>query len=122
MAAGAKDPTTKVWLFSVLAQNRPSPGSKDYPVAIKGEHLDENWKRTTLKAPEETSSEAKLYEVEYKDDGTYITRILPNGQNSGDLLYWNGDKWVVFAAPTSATMHALTITNGELAWTETEDC
>jgi hypothetical protein len=105
--------------FERLAKNRPAKGSNDYPVAIKGKDLDENWKMTTLLAGE---GEPKLYEVEYTKDGTRITRILPPGTNAGDLLYWNGEKWLVFAAPSSSTMHALTITNGVLAWTETEDC
>ena len=117
-----KDPTTQVWLFEQLVQNTPAKGSNDYPVAIKAGHLDENWKRTTLRAPKDTDPASGLYEVEYKDDGTYITRILPDGSNSGDLLYWNGERWVVLAAPDSSTMHALTITSGTLAWTQTEDC
>jgi hypothetical protein len=118
----AKDATTKVWLFSELVKNKPAKGSNDYPVAIKAIHLDENWKRTTLRAPKDTDPAAGLYEVAYEDDGTYITRLLPDGTNNGDLLYWNGERWVVLAAPDSATMHALTITSGTLAWTQTEDC
>jgi hypothetical protein len=117
-----KDPTTQVWLFEALVQNTPAKGSNDYPVAIKAGHLDENWKRTTLRAPKDTDTTSGLYQVEYKDDGTYITRLLPDGTNNGDLLYWNGERWVVLAAPSSSTMHALTITSGTLAWTATEDC
>jgi hypothetical protein len=109
----------KLHQFERLVKNKPAKGSNDYPVSIKAKDLDENWKMTTLLAGE---GEPKLYEVEYTEDGTRITRILPNGTNTGDLLYWNENKWVVFARPTAATMHALTITNGVLAWTETEDC
>jgi hypothetical protein len=117
-----QDKETGVWLFERLVENKPAKGSNDYPVAIKASHLDHNWKKTTLKAPKNVEKADALYEVSYDKDGTRITRILPNGTNTGDLLYWNENKWVVFARPTAATMHALTITNGVLAWTETEDC
>jgi hypothetical protein len=117
-----KDPETDVWLFAQLVQNRPAKGSNDYPVAIKASHLDHNWKKTTLKPPKNVEKAEALYEVAYDEDGTRITRILPNGKNTGDLLYWNENKWVVFARPEAATMHALTITSGVLAWTPTEAC
>jgi hypothetical protein len=122
MSADAKDRETDVWLFERLVMNRPAKGSNDYPVAIKASHLDHNWKKITLRPPKNVDAAEALYEVSYDKDGTRITRILPNGTNTGDLLYWNGEKWVVFTAPESSTMHALTITNGVLAWTETEDC
>jgi hypothetical protein len=111
--------TTKQVLFSALVNNTPAKGSNDYPVAIKASDLDENYLRSTLV---KSDLEPPLYDVEYKEDGTRITRIFPNGTNTGDLLYWNENKWVVFARPEAATMHALTITNGVLAWTPTEAC
>jgi hypothetical protein len=117
-----QDKETGVWLFERLVENKPAKGSNDYPVAIKASHLDHNWKKTTLKPPKNVEKADALYEVSYDKDGTRITRILPNGTNTGDLLYWNENKWVVFARPEAATMHALTITNGVLAWTPTEGC
>lgn len=107
------------WVFGDLVKNKPAPGSNDYPVAIKAAHLDENFLRSTLTKSEKGPP---LYEVEYTKDGTRITRIFEDGTNTGDLLYWNGERWAVLAAPSSDTMHALTITGGTLAWTATEDC
>jgi len=120
----AKDSTTKVWLFSELVKNKPAKGSNDYPIALKAIHLDENWKRTTLKAPKDTDPADALYEVSYQDDGTYITRILPNGgeDRTGDLLYWDGTKWVVLPAVEDDTLHILGIKDGALQWVETQDC
>ena len=118
----AKDPTTQVWLFSELVKNKPAKGSNDYPVAIKAVHLDENWKRTTLKPPKDTDSSAGLYEVAYDQDGTRITRILPDGADTGDLLYWDGDRWAVLEATQSSTLHILGIKDGALQWVETQDC
>ena len=118
----AKDSTTKVWLFSELAKNKPAKGTNDYPVAIKATHLDENWKRTTLKQPKDTDPADALYEVRYEEDGTYITRILPNGTNVGDLLYWDGEKWTPLAAVSSSTLHILGIKDNALQWVETQDC
>lgn len=119
----AKDATTKVWLFSELVKNKPAKGTNDYPIALKAIHLDENWKRTTLKQPKDNDPAQALYEVAYEEDGTYITRLLPNGGEIGDLLYWDGDKWIVLEAPTqSDTLQVLGIQNGNLKWVETQDC
>ena len=118
----AKDATTKVWLFSELVKNKPAKGTNDYPVAIKAAHLDENWRRTTLKPPKDNDPAQALYEVAYEEDGTYITRILPDGANTGDLLYWNGERWVVLEATQSGTLHILGIKDGALQWVETQDC
>lgn len=54
-------------------------------------------------------------------------KVLPEGQNRGDLLYWdsssgNNGAWVVLDAPSGTTLHVLGIKSGTLAWTETEDC
>ena len=121
----AKDSTTKVWLFSELAKNKPAKGTNDYPVAIKATHLDENWKRTTLKQPKTTDPAAALYEVAYEEDGTYITRIFENGTNTGDMLIWNVDRWIVFEAPQSSDndkLYVLGYRNGFPQWVETQDC
>ena len=120
----AKDSTTKVWLFSELVKNKPAKGTNDYPVAIKAIHLDENWKRTTLKQPKDVDPADALYEVAYEDDGSYITRILPNCIFDGELLYWDGneEKWKVLPAARSDTLHILGIKDGTLQWVETQDC
>jgi hypothetical protein len=119
-----KDATTQVWLFSELVKNKPAKGTNDYPIAIKAIHLDDNWKRTTLKAPKDVNPADALYEVAYEDDGTYITRILPNGIFDGELLYWDGteEKWKVLPAARSDTLHILGIKDGVLQWVETQDC
>jgi hypothetical protein len=118
----AKDATTQLWLFSELVKNKPAKGTNDYPVAIKAIHLDENWKRTTLRPPKDSDTNAGLYEVAYDEDGTRITRILPDGTNVGDLLYWDGTKWVVLPAVEDDTLHILGIKDGTLQWVETQDC
>jgi hypothetical protein len=122
--SAAKDSETDVWLFEELVKNRPAKGSNDYPVAIKASHLDHNWKKTTLKAPKHVEKADALYEVSYDKDGTRITRILPNGTNTGDLLYWHKDtkKWLVLPAVEDDTLHILGIKDGTLQWVETQDC
>lgn len=105
--------------FERLKKNKPAKGSNDYPVAIKALHLDENWKMVTLL---ESDQSPKLYELKYTKDGTLLTRLLPNGSNNGDLLYWNGEKWGVFEATQSSTLHILGIKNGSLQWVETQEC
>jgi hypothetical protein len=81
-------------------KNRPAFGSNAPPRTIKAKNLDDNNKKLTLLKGEGTPA---LYEVQYTKDGTRITRILPT-------------------PPESTAMHVLTITNGVVAWTATEDC
>jgi hypothetical protein len=100
-------------------RHRPSPGSNAPPRTIRAKDLDENNRKLTLLQGEGLPP---LYEVEYTKDGTRITRILPEGGNNGDLLYWNGTQWAVFPAVTSTTLHVLGLQNGALQWVATEDC
>ena len=116
-----RDPVTQQVLFGELVKNKPAPGSNDYPIAIKAADLDENFRRSTLIEPPEGSNE-KLYELEYRKDGTVITRILPDGENTGDLLYWDGEKWRVLPAVDSETLHVLGLQGGVLRWVATQDC
>ena len=106
-------------LFENDLKNKPGKGSNAPPVSIRAKNLDENYKKVTLI---ESDQDPPLYTVEYTEDGTRITRLLPEGSNTGDLLYWDGNKWAVLAATSSSTLHVLTIQNGSLAWTATEDC
>jgi hypothetical protein len=99
--------------------NRPGPGSNAPPVSIRAKNLDENYKKVTLIASDQ---DPPLYRVRYTPDGTRLTSLLPDGARSGDLLYWNGERWLVLPAVVSATLHVLTIQGGTLAWTATEEC
>jgi hypothetical protein len=118
-----QDITTGVWLFEQLVKNKPAKGSNDYPIAIKATHLDHNWKKTTLRAPKGVNPPDALYEVKYDNDGTYITRILPDGANTGDILVWNVDRWIVLEAPPSSeTLYVLGYRSGVPRWVETQDC
>jgi hypothetical protein len=118
----ASSATNGLLLFEVLKQKKPAPGSNDYPVAIKAADLDENFLRSTLAPPNAKSVDPNLYEVQYDEDGTRITRIFQNGTNVGDLLYWDGAKWTPLAAVTSSTLHILGIKDNALQWVETQDC
>lgn len=101
-------------------KNRPGPYTHNVPPRkIRAKDLDENYRKITLI---EGAGSPPLYSVEYTKDGTRITRILPEGENKGDLLYWDGEKWDIHPAYTGAELRVLTIQNGTLAWTQTEDC
>jgi hypothetical protein len=105
--------------FANDLKNRPGPGSNTPPRTIRAKNLDDNYKKVSLIESDQTP---KLYDLRYTKDGTRITRILPNGTNKGDLLYWDGERWVVLVAPLSETLNVLTIQSGTLAWTATQDC
>ena len=87
-------------LFERDLKNRPIDGSTAPPRTIRAKDLDGNNARLTLLKGE---GDPPLYEVKYTKEGTVITRIFP-------------------IAPSGTAMHVLTITNGVLAWTATEDC
>jgi hypothetical protein len=78
-------------------------------------------KRFFLKAKKNSSSE--------KNPSQFLewAEVVPDGTNKGDILYWNpevGDEgaWVVLAAPSDSNLRVLTISGGNLAWNDTEDC
>ena len=89
------------------------------PVSIRAKDLDGNYQKVSLLKGE---GDPPLYEVEYTEEGTRITRVLPDGANPGDLLYYDGSEWNVFPAVTSADLHVLGIQNGTLQWVPTEAC
>jgi hypothetical protein len=94
-----KNPINGQWVFKELANNKPKPGSNDYPVAIKAIHLDENWKRSTVINNPDESEEDRSYTVEYREDGTVLKDIKglpPNAiakeidicENGQPASYW----------------------------------
>jgi hypothetical protein len=77
----------------------PPRGSKAPPVSIRARDLDGNFAKCTL-LPDENNP--ALYEIEYSEDGTRITRILPRPPDSGTFV--------------------LGAVNGRIQWLATEDC
>jgi hypothetical protein len=116
-----KDPINGQWVFKELVNNKPKPGSNDYPVAIKAVHLDENYRRSTLAAPDATAANSELYEVKYDADGTRITRIFADGRD-GDLLHWDGARWWPLTSVVSEDLYVLGLQNSQLRWIKTQDC
>lgn len=100
-------------------KNRPGPGSNAPPVSIRAKDLDGNYRKVTLIASDQ---DPPLYQVEYTADGTRLTRLLPEGANAGDLLYWSGEQWLVLPAPSDAALRVLTIEGSALTWMATEAC
>lgn len=100
-------------------RKKPPKGSNQPPVGIRAQDLDENFNEVTLI---NGAGNPPLYEVEYTKDGTRIKRILPDGFNIGDLLYWDSEKWVILEATQSSTLHILGIQDGNLNWIATQDC
>lgn len=65
----------------------------------------------TAMTPNE-SSNAKDSEDSGLEDGTQV----------GQILYWTGDAWQFLDPPSGSTLNVLTIQNGNLSWTATQDC
>ena len=89
-------------LFEKDLKNTPLVGSNAPPRTIRAKDLDGNNAKLTLRKGE---GNPPLYEVKYTKDGTVITSIFPFPE-----------------APSGTAMHVLTISDGVLAWTATEDC
>jgi hypothetical protein len=111
--------TPDLHLFKDDLLKKPHPGSNAPPISIRAKDLDENNEKLTLLKGE---GDPALYDVKYTKSGTVITRILPQGNQQGDLLFWNGTEWQTLDAPQDNTLRVLAIQNGTLEWTETEDC
>lgn len=43
---------------------------------------------------------------------------FPTGVYENDILYWDGESWVVFSAPSTSGTFFLSIVNGVMTWTE----
>jgi hypothetical protein len=126
-------------LFEDDLRQRPAKGSNHPPVSIRAKDLDGNFTKVTVLQSETDPPE---YVVDYRDDGVLLKDFLPRGEATGNILYWNGSAWVIAAepqqngdllfwngtvwqalpAPQDNTLRVLTIQNGTLAWTATEDC
>jgi hypothetical protein len=48
--------------------------------------------------------------------------LLPAGENAGDLLYWDGEAWVILPPPSGTDTKVLASTGGVPFWLETEEC
>jgi len=117
--------------FKEDLKNKPGPGSDAPPRTIRASDLDGNFKKVTVLESEEDPPE---YTVEYRDDGVVLKDLkgLPNGENLGDILYWDPEAgnngagaWRRHLAPlvdNDNKFYVLTIQNGVLIWLETEDC
>lgn len=97
-----------------------------------------NWNPYTIPAtPTIPSGNSDVYSLSCEEgaDGTknpsqflkWKKTNLPRGSSKGDLLYWDPEAgeegaWVVLAAPSGSTLNVLTIQNGNLSWTATQDC
>lgn len=47
---------------------------------------------------------------------------LPAGENMGDLLYWDGEAWVILPPPSGIGTKVLASTGGVPIWLATEEC
>jgi hypothetical protein len=47
---------------------------------------------------------------------------LPDGENAGDLLYWDGEAWAVLPVPSGTDTRVLASNGGVPYWLATEEC
>lgn len=81
--------------FSEKVKQPPPSNGAGYPYQISARDLMENFK--------------------------YLLNLIPEG-NQGDMLYWDGSKWNLLAAPSGGIMHVLSHDGTVPVWVETQDC
>lgn len=77
------------------------------------------WKKTNL--PRGSSKGDLLqWDPESGEEGAWIILAVP--EDNGSMLYWTGNAWQFLEPPSGSTLNVLTIQNGNLSWTATQDC
>lgn len=77
-----------------------------------------------VKLPKPPNGNGYPYQISAKDlmrNFRYLLELLPEG-SQGDMLYWDGDKWALLAAPSGGIMHVLSHDGTSPVWVETQDC
>jgi hypothetical protein len=103
---------------------------KEQPILPTGEDNDMlKWSGEEWVTFSPSGSSEEPHYLNYDGEELSWSPVDPfqNGTNKGDILYWDPEsgedgEWVIFSAPTGDGLKVLTIENGELAWTSTEDC
>jgi hypothetical protein len=55
------------------------------------------------------------------EDGAWVV-LDTSGANQGTLLVWGEDTWQILNAPQNGDLHVLSVQDGYISWTPTEDC
>lgn len=55
-----------------------------------------------------------------EEGGAWVVLNAPTEQ--GSIMYWDGEVWQFIQPPSSSTLHVLTVQDSNLSWTATEDC
>lgn len=81
--------------FEKKVKQAPSANGTGYPYQLSAGDLMENFK--------------------------YLLDLIPEG-GQGDMLFWDGDKWVLLPSPSGGVMHVLSHDGSRPVWVETQDC
>lgn len=81
--------------FEKKVKQPPSADGTGYPYRISASDLMENFR--------------------------FLLELMPDGE-VGDMLYWDGNAWVLLAAPSGGITHVLSHNGTRPEWIETQDC
>jgi hypothetical protein len=68
----------------------------------------------------EISDDAGVYSLVQLHCGDIELPELPDGENDGDILHWDGEKWLIHPAPTEQSVLTWNMTDG-LKWEAVEE-
>lgn len=52
----------------------------------------------------------------------FLMNQMPKGINKNEMIVFNGEKWIVLAAPSSTGTHVLGCVAGAVKWLATSSC
>ena len=52
----------------------------------------------------------------------FLMNQMPKGINKNEMIIFNGEKWIILAAPSSTGTHVLGCVAGVVKWLATSEC
>ena len=100
-------------------------GADGYPYRISARDLMANFVHASVQVPlyGPTGSPNGITEKTTTGEGGLQAReifctAVPEGDSTGDMLYWGGQEWIKIPAPSGSEKKTLTIENGSPEWGE----
>ena len=113
--------------FEEKVKQPPAVGGAGYPFQLSAKDLMKNFVYAAVEKADFNRGENGIYFFEETGQGghsqrrIWATSVTP-GVNQGDMLYWEGDRYIVLPAPSGSVMHVLAHDGTTPMWVETEDC
>lgn len=78
-----------------------------------------------VKVPPAVGGRGYPYQLSAKDlmqNFRFLSKIIPEGTNDNEILYFSGNRWQILQAPSGNGTFVLGAVDGKLTWMDTEAC